>query len=118
MIKQQSKDWNGMQSFLMSFHQIESSTVYCQGRMQRFQVRQLLLKILFQSELRFERQWWMMRSKHNLSIRKILKYQLARANTKRFHDLPAYHSLLSTLLVDCQLSAHLVDCHVWFILMR
>ena len=48
MIKQQIEDWNGMQSsFLMSFQQNELSTVYCQGRMQIFQAKQLLLRILF-----------------------------------------------------------------------
>jgi hypothetical protein len=46
MIKQQIKDWNGMQSFLMSSHQNELSTVYRKSRMQSFQAWLLLLKIL------------------------------------------------------------------------
>jgi hypothetical protein len=45
---QQIKDWNGMQSFLISFHQNEESIGYRKSRMQSFQARLLsrLLKLL------------------------------------------------------------------------
>jgi hypothetical protein len=64
-----------------------------------------------QSELCFECQWWMMRSKHILLIPIILKYQLARAKTKKFHNLPAFPLLLSVLI-------RVQDWLVGFVLMR
>ena len=45
MIKQQFQDWNGMLSFLISFHQNEESIVYRKSRMQSFQAR-LLSRLL------------------------------------------------------------------------
>ena len=64
-----------------------------------------------QSELRFECQWWMMRSKHILLIRSILKYQLARDKTKKFLNLPTFPLLLSVLI-------KVQDWLVGFVLMR